>query len=93
MKTFLPLIFSLIFVCHAVAGEPDTIKTAPSGQYSITQHDVSTSDCGACFDTVLHFHDKSKPDVNLTLGGGKLDDVAYHLKTAKIVVTKEKGEN
>jgi len=30
-----------------------------------------------CFDTVLHFHDKSKPDVNLTLTEGEFTDFAY----------------
>jgi hypothetical protein len=77
MKTCLPLILSLLFASQAFAGQPDTITNAPSGEYSIIQHDVSTSECGACFDTVLHFHDKSKPDVNLTLTEGEFSDFAY----------------
>lgn len=77
MKTFLSLILSLLFEFQAFAGQPDTITTAPSGQYSIIQHDVSTSECGACFDTVLHFNDKSKPDVNLTLTEGEFSDFAF----------------
>jgi hypothetical protein len=77
MKTVLPPILSLLFASQAFAGQPDTVTNAPSGQYSIVQHDVSNSECGTCFDTVLHFRDKSKPDVNLTLRGGQLDDTAY----------------
>src|SRR5260370_27984121 len=77
MRTFLLLLLSLIFEFQAFAGEPDTITNAPSGQYSITQHDVSTSDCETCFDTVLHFRDKSKPDVNLTLTEGAFADFAF----------------
>jgi hypothetical protein len=77
MKTCLPLILSLLFASQAFAGQPDTITNAPSGQYSIIQHYVSTSDCESCLDTVLHFRDKSKPDVNLTLTGGQFDNTAY----------------
>lgn len=77
MNTFFPLILSLFFASQAVAEQPDTITNAPSGQYSIIQHDVSTSDCETCFDTVLHFRNESKPDVNLTLTKGEFSDFAF----------------
>jgi hypothetical protein len=77
MKTFLSLILSVHLASHAFAGAADIITNAPSGQYTIIQHDVSTSECGACFDTVLHFSDKSKPDVNLTLKEGEFSDFAF----------------
>jgi hypothetical protein len=77
MKTVFSLILSLLSASQAFAGQPHTITSAPSGQYRIIQHDVSTSECGACFDTVLRFHDKSKPDVNLTLTEGEFVDFAF----------------
>ncbi len=77
MKTFLPLILSVHFASHGFGGAADIITNGPGGQYSIVQHDVSTSECEGCFDTVLHFSDKSKSDVNLTLKEGEFSDFAF----------------